>query len=54
MAKVKLPSFVVLAENYAWMENGCLMSFAADQIVRDRDVIRMLLDKKAPLLEGGQ
>jgi hypothetical protein len=53
MAKAKLPSFVVLAENFAWMENGCLMSFEGDKVIRDPGIIRLLIEKKAPLLEGG-
>ena len=49
----RTPTFVVLEDHFAWMENGCCMSFAAKQIITDRSVIRILIDKKAPLMEGG-
>jgi hypothetical protein len=49
----RMPSFVVLSDHYAWMENGCLMSFEANKVIRDRHVIRVLIEKKANLLEGG-
>jgi hypothetical protein len=46
------PSFVVLEDNFGWMENGCTMMFHAHQIVHDQSLVRELLKRSAPLLRG--
>ena len=50
----RLPKFVVLEEHFRWIENGVLMSFEADKVIRDPSVIRLLIEKKAPLLDDGR
>jgi hypothetical protein len=45
-----LPRFVVLDETYGWMENGCTMMFKEGQIVRDPSIVKVLIDRGAPLL----
>lgn len=46
----RVPAFVVLEDNFGWMENGVLMNFTAGQVVHDQSIIRMLMSRNAPLL----